>query len=298
MHDRIRQHLASRGASFFREICSAVGGPTDAAVLEALWELVWSGELTNDTLTPLRLRLQRRARSHRPLHLSRTGPPEAAGRWSLVPAASAGTERAHALAVSLLERHGVVTREAVLGEGVPGGFAAVYPVLRAMEEAGKLRRGYFIEGLGAAQFALPGAVDRLRAERHTPNASDVLVLAAADPANPYGATLPWPGGKRVQRVAGAHVVTVGGEPALYVERNRKGLHTFPAFEQHASEAAAALVQLAEDSPRRELAIERIDGQPILSSPWRAVFEQAGFRREYLGLVLRVPVLAHPRARSA
>src|SRR5262249_19818280 len=122
VHQRIREHLTGRGASFFREIVSAVDGPTDAIVLDALWDLVWSGELTNDTLTPLRLRLLRKAKTRRPPHLSRTGPPEAAGRWSLVPFGVASTERSHAAAVSLLERHGVVTRESVLGEGLPGGF--------------------------------------------------------------------------------------------------------------------------------------------------------------------------------
>src|SRR5439155_10897813 len=150
--------------------------------------------------------------------------------WSLVPMGGTGTDRWHALAVSLLERHGVVTRESVMGEGVPGGFAAIYPVLRAMEEAGKLRRGYFVEGLGAAQFALPGAVDRLRAERTPPDGPSVHVLAAADPANPYGATLSWPSGKRLQRAAGAYLVLVDGEPALYLERSHKGLITLPAFE--------------------------------------------------------------------
>src|SRR5207245_5242961 len=146
-----------------------------------------SGEVTNDTLTPLRLRLMRKARMRRPVHVSRTGPPEAAGRWSMVPLGVAGTDRAHALALALLERHGVVTREAVLGEGVVGGFASVYPVLRAMEEAGKIRRGYFVEGLGAAQFALPGAVDRLRAERVPVEGPPLLLMAAAEPAHAYGA---------------------------------------------------------------------------------------------------------------
>src|SRR5262249_44338812 len=214
---RIRDHLAARGASFFREIFQAAGGPTDAFVLDALWDLVWSGEVTNDTLTPLRLRLLRRSKSRRPLNLTRTGPPEAAGRWSLVPPAATGTDRSHALALSMLERHGVVTRESVLGENVPGGFAAVYPVLRAMEEAGKIRRGYFVEGLGAAQFALPGAVDRLRAERTPIEGPSVLLLSAADPANPYGATLAWPkpaGSTKLQRAGGAYVVLVDGEPAL------------------------------------------------------------------------------------
>ncbi len=298
IHERIRQHLTERGASFFREIFSATGGPTDAAVLEALWDLVWSGEITNDTLTPLRLRLQRRARTRRPMHLTRTGPPEAAGRWSLVVSSAPSTERAHALALTLLERHGVVTRESVLGEGVPGGFAAVYPVLRAMEEAGKIRRGYFVEGLGAAQFALPGAVDRLRAERTPVDGPTVLVLAAADPANPYGATLAWPRARRLQRVSGAYLILVDGEPALYLERSRKGLVTLPAFEAVAPHALGALRRITENAPRRELVLDQIDAEPALNSSLRPQLEQAGFAREYLGLTLRLPALAHPQARSA
>jgi ATP-dependent Lhr-like helicase len=298
IHDRIRQHLAARGASFFREIFAATGGPTDAAVLEALWDLVWSGEITNDTLSPLRLRSQRRAKSRRPMPLTRSGPPEAAGRWSLVPLGTQNTDRAHALALSLLERHGIVTRESVLGEGVPGGFAAVYPVLRAMEEAGKIRRGYFVEGLGGAQFALPGAVDRLRAERTPPDSPLVHVLAAADPANPYGATLPWPKGKRLQRVGGAHLILVDGQPALYMERSGKNLVTLPGFETVAGHALGALRRLAENAPRRELTLEHIDAEPALSSPIRPQLEQAGFQREYLGLTLRLPPLSHPQARSA
>jgi ATP-dependent Lhr-like helicase len=299
IHERIREHLQARGASFFREIFQAAGGPTDAVVLDALWDLVWSGEITNDTLVPLRLRLLRRtSRARRPGQLSRTGPPEAAGRWSLVPATTRDTDRAHALALALLERHGVVTRESVLGENVPGGFSAVYPVLRAMEESGKIRRGYFIEGLGAAQFALPGAVDRLRAERATPDAPVVHLLAAADPANPYGATLPWPKGVRAQRVAGAYVVLVDGEPTLYVERSGKGLLTMPAFEQLGHLAMPALRRLAENAPRRELNLERIDGEPALQAPLRAMLEQHGFHREYVNLTLRLPPLAHPSARSA
>ncbi|HEV7663674.1 MAG TPA: hypothetical protein VGQ62_09080, partial [Chloroflexota bacterium] len=301
IHDRIREHLAGHGASFFRDIFSAVAGPTDTAVLDALWDLVWSGEITNDTLTPLRLRLLRKAKSRRPPLLTRSGPPEAAGRWSSVQQAGMGTDRSHALALSLLERHGVVTRESVLGENVSGGFAAIYPVLRAMEEAGKIRRGYFVEGLGAAQFALPGAVDRLRAERAPGDEPIVQVLAAADPANPYGATLPWPRsatGPKIQRVAGAYVVLVDGEPALYVERSRKGMITLAAFEQYAPHALPALRRLAENATRRELSIERVDGEPVLSSPVRPLLEQAGFQREYLGLTLRVPGLSHPQARSA
>ena len=215
-----------------------------------------------------------------------------------MPATSAGTDRAHALALCLLERHGVVTRESVLGEGLPGGFSAVYPVLRAMEAAGKIRRGYFVEGLGAAQFAMPGAVDRLRAERTPGDGPTVHLLAAADPANPFGATLAWPRAKRLQRVAGAYLVLVDGEPTLYVERGRKGITTLPTFDASGQLAIGALRRLAENAPRRELTIDHIDGEAALSSPLRPLFEQAGFQREYLGLTLRLPGLSHPQARSA
>jgi ATP-dependent Lhr-like helicase len=168
-----------------------------------------------------------------------------------------------------------------------------------MEEAGKIRRGYFVEGLGAAQFALPGAVDRLRAERSTPlDGPRVYVLAATDPANPFGATLTWPVSKRLQRAAGAYVVLVDGDPTLYVERGRRSLVTLPALDQSAALAAGALRHLAENSSRRELIIDHIDGESALTSPARPLLEQAGFQREYLGLALRLPPLSHPQARSA
>jgi ATP-dependent Lhr-like helicase len=168
-------------------------------------------------------------------------------------------------------------------------------VLRAMEESGKIRRGYFVEGLGAAQFALPGAVDRLRAERVPVDGPTVLLLAASDPANPYGSTLGWPKAKKLQRVGGAHLVLVDGEPALYVERSHKGLITLAAFEQSGEAAVGALRRLAENAPRRELTIERIDGEAVLNSPIRPLLEQVGFKREYLGLTLRLPGLSHPQA---
>jgi ATP-dependent Lhr-like helicase len=168
-----------------------------------------------------------------------------------------------------------------------------------MEEAGKIRRGYFVEGLGAAQFALPGAVDRLRAERTPGESPTVHVLAAADPANPYGATLPWPKGKKTQRVGGAHLVLVDGEPALFVERNHKGLVTLPGFaSEQTARVIGALRLLAENAPRRELSIERVDGEPVLNSTLRPMLEQAGFTREYLGLTLRLAPLTHPSARTA
>jgi ATP-dependent Lhr-like helicase len=314
LHRRLRDHLASRGASFFRDLSQAVGPVTDAELLDALWDLVWSGEITNDSLIPLRLRLTRKksAGPRRPPHLSRLGPPEGAGRWSLTyglgqDGNASDTERLHALALTLLERHGVVTREAVLAEGTLGGFAAVYPVFKAMEEAGQIRRGYFVEGLGATQFALPGGVDRLRAERKPldDGTARPLVLAAVDPAQPYGATLPWPrrdaeDRKSLQRVAGAHVVLIGGEPVLYVERAGKGLLTLPAFDdaELAASSVRALVSVAEANPRRELTIERVDGSPVLSSTARPLLEEAGFHREYLGLTLRLPVVSAARRQTA
>ena len=182
--------------------------------------------------------------------LTSLGPPEAAGRWSLVApetAPASPTERLHAQSLALLERHGVVTREAVATEGVEGGFAAVYPVLRAMEDAGRIRRGYFVDGLGAAQFALAGALDRLRAVREPadpPATGAVHLLAAADPANPYGAALAWPrrgetDRRPLQRAAGAYVVLVDGVAALYLERGGATLQTLPAADDPAVAAPAA-----------------------------------------------------------
>ena len=177
-------------------------------------------------------------RRPRPGRLTALGPPEAAGRWSLVepPAAISATERLHAQALAMLERHGVLTREAVASEGLDGGFSAVYPVLRALEDAGRIRRGYFVDGLGAAQFALSGALDRLRATRDPAvvnGGRTIHLLAAADPAQPYGAALAWPrrgetDRRPLQRAAGAYVVLVDGVAALYLERGGATLQTLPA----------------------------------------------------------------------
>jgi ATP-dependent Lhr-like helicase len=192
----------------------------------------------------------------------------------------------------------VVTREAVAAEGVPGGFSAVYPVLKAMEEGGRIRRGYFVEGLGAAQFALPGAVDRLRAERDLPEEPDVRLLAATDPANPYGAAVAWPkrGDQKrsLQRSAGAQVVLVNGEPVLYVERGGRALATLPAFESDAASLAIdALTRLAAGG--KPLTIERIDGEAAADSPHASRFREAGFVVGYRGLTYRpVRELLHAR----
>ena len=232
LHGKLRAHLDRRGASFFRDLYVAVGGGDQDAVLDVLWDMVWAGEVTNDTFAPLRVlgAPTRRGGLGRRQPLLRLNQPRATGRWSLVrdllePAPSP-TERLHAQAGALLQRYGVLTRESVVGEGWSGGFAGLYPVLRAMEEVGRIRRGYFVDGLGGSQFALPGAVDRLREAREPDGA--VWALAATDPANPYGAVLPWPPAGpegRMARAAGAFVVLESGELRLYLERGGRSLLT-------------------------------------------------------------------------
>jgi ATP-dependent Lhr-like helicase len=302
IHERLRARLRERGALFFRDLVTddpVIGAAGDRDLLDALWGLVWAGEVTNDTFAPLRALRWRRPsgeRRPRPGRLQ-TGPPEAAGRWSLVERAAADpTRRLHSLAAALLERHGVLTREAVVAEEVAGGFSGVYPVLRAMEESGRIRRGYFVDGLGAAQFALPGAVDRLRTLRD-PTASDggptVHLLAAADPANPYGAALPWPrrgesDRRALARAAGAYVVLVDGAAAVYLERGGHSLQLLPAAgdDTTAAAALAGLHALVEDGRYRELLVSRVNGDPVAASPWRAALEAAGFAPGYRGHVLR------------
>ena len=300
IHDAIRQHLVRRGASFFPQLRSAISeARSDDELLDALWDLVWSGETTNDTFAALRALSLPRTRSKsapRPGRLVALGPPRAAGRWSLV-ADLVGeertpTERGHAIATALLERQGVVTREGAAAEGIVGGYAAVYPVLRAMEESGRARRGYFVAGLGAAQFALPGAVDRLRAVRD--DEGTVRVLAATDPAQPYGAALAWPrpeGDERLplQRAAGAYVVLVDGHAVLYLERGGRGLITLPAAADggRAARAVAALPSLvAPEGPHRELRLERVDRAPVGESSLADALRAAGFRPSYRGWLLR------------
>jgi len=298
IHDAIRDRLLRAGASFWPDLVAATGIADDTVVLTALWDLVWAGEVTNDTFGPLRVprrtaarRPSARARPH-PGRLSRLGPPAGAGRWSLVvpllePEPSS-TERAHAAALQLLERQGVVTREAVRAEGASGGFAGVYPVLRALEESGRARRGWFVAGLGAAQFALPGAVDRLRAHRTIDEESRarVLVLAATDPAQPYGAALSWPersgASPRPSRSAGAFVVLADGECIAFLERGGKAVITFSTDERWAE----ALVEAHKQGRLTRVQIERIDDEPARTSPHAAALRAAGFADGYKGLTLR------------
>jgi ATP-dependent Lhr-like helicase len=239
-----------------------------------------------------------------------------AGRWWLLPEReAAGTRRSHALAESLLERYGIVIRGSVAAERTPGGFAAVYPVLRAFEDTGRCRRGYFVEGLGAAQFALPGAVDRLRSMRPSTHATPpaeggsladpwrtdpqpeserrALVLAAADPANPYGAALPWPeredevaSGHKPGRKAGALVVLVEGRLLLYVERGGKTLLTWDDDPDVLQPAVDALALAVREGALGKLTVERADGESINDSPLAAALEAAGFHPTPRGLHLR------------
>ena len=300
IHEALREHLRRRGASFFPQLRATVReGRSDDALLDALWDLVWAGEVTNDTFAALRALSLPRSRSKaspRPGRLVALGPPRAAGRWSLVSdlvgEERTPTERGHALATSLLERHGVVTREAVAAEGIAGGYASVYPVLRVMEESGRVRRGYFVAGLGAAQFALPGAVERLRAARDEVD-DGVRLLAATDPAQPYGAALAWPRGAGeerlpLQRAAGAYVVIVDGSAVLYLERGGRSLLTIPGSDtERLRRAVAALSTLVEaGGPMRELRLDRVDRGPVGESPVADALREAGFRPSYRGWILR------------
>ena len=198
----------------------------------------------------------------------------------------APTESALARAHQLLDRYGVVTRETALGEGQEGGFAGVYPVLKALEERGEARRGYFVAGLGAAQFALPGAVDRLRAARAPEPDTAPVVLAVTDPAQPYGAALSWPESPgRPARTAGAHVVLIDGVPAVTLERGGRSLTTFALAESNDS-WIEAIIGLVKDGRLRKLEIAKVDGRPVRETPWAARLESAGFTAAYKGMLYR------------
>ncbi|MGP3947853.1 ATP-dependent helicase [Streptomyces sp. 7N604] len=349
LHQSVLDALSGGYGLFFRQIADQVRAEhpecTDPQLADTVWDLAWSGRLTNDTLAPLRSLLgsgrTAGATAHRAKRsvprgrygtftaglsprtvrgtASRSGPPTVAGRWSLLPGRETDpTRRAHALAHTLLDRHGVVTRGAVQAEGVEGGFSAAYRVLSAFEETGQARRGYVVEGLGAAQFAMDGAVDRLRAvatardreaaEGPHPRFLDSggrdaregrpVVLAAADPANAYGAALPWPdppsgAGHKPGRKAGALVVLVGGELVLYVERGGKTLLAWPGQDADGPEAdarlhaaAEALAQAARGGALGTVTVERANGTPALSSPIGRALEAAGFHPTPRGLRLR------------
>ncbi len=280
-HDAIRAALA--GALFWDELLVETG-LDEGVALPALWDLVWAGEVTNDAWTPLRAarRFGAAKPERRPRRFSRRrahGPTATAGRWSRTERLFAQPPDRRALAELLLERQGIVTRDGVRAEGIPGGYGAVYAELRALETLGLCRRGYFVEGLGGAQFALGGAVERLRELRERPEDADALVLSAADPAQPYGAALPWPrrAGARAARVAGALVVTLGGEPVLYVERGGRSLTPLrDPDEGWLRPALDALVAHVRAGGAKRLAVERFDGEPVGESDALPLLVDAGF----------------------
>lgn len=314
LHQAVLEALSGGYGLFFRQLTESVRArhpeATDLALSSVLWDLAWSGRLTNDTLAPLRSLLgsgrtagatAHRARRTVPrgrygslsATVSRTGPPTVSGRWSLLPApAPEPTQRAHALARTLLDRHGVVTRGAVAAEGVEGGFSAVYRILSAFEDSGQARRGYVVEGLGAAQFAMDGAVDRLRAAEKNPPPLAAVVLAAADPANAYGAALPWPeppadATHKPGRKAGSLVVLVDGELILYLERGGKTLLAWAdPGDARLAAATAALVAASRAGTLPDLTVERINAAAALTSPLGQALESAGFHATPRGLRLR------------
>jgi ATP-dependent Lhr-like helicase len=278
-HAAIRSAL-SGGALFWFDLLAATRLDGEVA-LPALWDLVWAGEVTNDAWQPLRAarRFQAPRPEKRPRRFSRVRADAITatqGRWSSAAGLFPGEPDPRALAELLLERQGIVTRDGVRAEGIPGGYAPVYRELRKLETLGVCRRGYFVEGLGGAQFALPGAVERLR-ER--PDEETALVLAAADPAQPFGAALPWPkrSGARAARVAGAQIVLLGGEPALFVERGGRSLVPLRDPEEDWLRAAlAALVEYARRTGLKRLAVERFDGEPVGETDAMPLLIEAGF----------------------
>jgi ATP-dependent Lhr-like helicase len=355
----ILAHLRSQGASFFTPLYEALGGGYPAETVDALWNLVWRGLVTNDTFHALRAFTRAHAPRRRarrpdaaPFRSRRQAPPSAEGRWALVQdddaranvargpqpsergrlqsadrsrsqpgdrrspaeasrgrgrlALKASTTWAAALTEQLLARHGVLTREAITAEAIPGGFGTVYPVLKGMEEHGRIRRGYFIAGLGATQFALPGALDLVRSLRDAADEVEVVVMAATDPANPYGATLKWPtrqrspgdatavasadGGRGPTRTVGAAVILVSGALAAYLARGDRQLITFlPENEPERSNAARAIAGVLIDRARsggdspRGMLIEEIDGVPPATHGLAPFLAEAGFVSGALGM---------------
>ena len=322
----ILKHLQAHGASFFGPLHEAIGAGYPNDTVSALWNLVWTGLITNDTFHALRAFTRahaprRRLRKNEPtaFRSRRLAPPSGEGRWTLVHRTPPNVEAvrpaervtawASAWAQQLLVRHGVLTREAVMAEASPGGFGVVYPVLKAMEESGRIRRGYFVAGLGATQFALPGSLDLLRSLREpSPAPSDdveVVVLSATDPANPYGATLKWPAfaspsseqkgaasarqARGATRTVGATVILTDGALAAWLARGDRLLLTFlPDAEPQRSKRARAIARVlidrartGDDSPRGML-VEEIDGVPPAAHPLAPFLIDAGFIGGALG----------------
>jgi ATP-dependent Lhr-like helicase len=293
VHDAIRELLGRRPCFWIDLVDELDIAPEE--LHNALWDLAWAGEVTNDAFAPLRaprLRSVRNAqRRGRRFAARRAAASHAVqGRWSLTDSlfenAPASGPRLRAQAELMLERYGIVTRETVLAEGVPGGFSTVYGEMSNLEMLGTARRGYFVEGLGGAQFALPGAVERLRSVPHPEGT--YTVLAATDPANPYGAGMPWPkreSGRRPSRTPGAYVLLRDGDPLLFVERGGRGILRLAPLDGDAfAEAVGEVATAARDGLIPRLAIERVDGDPVIGSGLEETLIAAGFHRQPRRLV--------------
>jgi ATP-dependent Lhr-like helicase len=310
----ILDFLGNHGASFFSALHEATGGGYPGETVDALWDLVWKGAITNDTFHALRAftrpperRRKRPAALTRSLHgdarrpggrpfvSRRAAPASAEGRWSLVSdrlsSTVTTTEWSTALAQQLLSRYGVLTREVAGAEGISGGFSAVYDVLKAMEDAGRIRRGYFVSGVGATQFALPAALDLLRSLKELPEEPEVVLLAATDPANPYGTILGWPAGSEgadagrgPTRSVGALVVLVNGALSAYISRGARQLQVFlPEDEPARSVTARAL---ARRLAGLGLLIGEINGVPAPKHPLAPFLVEAGFSPSAMGFHVR------------
>ncbi|HWI17944.1 MAG TPA: crosslink repair DNA glycosylase YcaQ family protein [Vicinamibacterales bacterium] len=307
---QIVAHLHRHGASFFGPLHDATGGGFPQETVDALWDLVWKGLVTNDTLHALRAYSAPPERTRRPVRGAtfrsrRLVPPSAEGRWTIVPEpASSTTAWATAMANQLLTRHGIVTRDVTGIEPLPGGFSAMYPVLRRLEETGRIRRGYFVAGLGAAQFAQPGAIDLLRDARDDREEITAVTISATDPANPYGVLIPWPvvegSEARATRTAGARVVIVNGRAAAWIGRgDRQLIVCVPNDEPERSKIGRAmareLVAVAQRAPegRRGWLIEEINGRRAAEDPASQFLIDAGFSATSMGLQLRVPKRREP-----
>jgi ATP-dependent Lhr-like helicase len=323
----IIEYLKGHGASFFQDLHDGVGGGYPGETLEALWGLVWKGLLTNDGMAALRAYCERPATnsSRKParrvnqqavFRSRRTTPPTAQGRWALNGAAFAqdrsATEWSHAMAQQLLTRYGVVFRETAHAENLPGGFSAIYDVMKALEESGKIRRGYFAADLGATQFAMPAAVDLLRSLRVQQDRVEMLQLAATDPANPYGALMRWPAapdaGSSLTRSVGARVVLCDGALVAYLRRGNPNLQVFlPEEEPQRSQVARSLAEFLvgrvqgergeDDAGRAGLLVSTVNGVAVAESAMARALLDAGFAAGAMGFNVRRNLPPLPGQRS-
>lgn len=285
-HTAIVDHLTGHGASFFPELYQAIGGGDQGDALDALWDLVWAGQITSDSIGALRAFTTKGRRPAQRRHLPSATPPAATGRWyltsTLLTHQPNPEERAIAVSNALVARYGIVTRDLVLTEGITGGFTGLYPALSGLEDVGQLRRGYFVEGLGGAQFGTPGSIDRLRMSvKHVSDENRVELLEAGDPANPYGSIFPWPESEgKPTRTAGATVATADGEATAWMDRAGKRV---VLFSDELGVCANAIEDLARRHGRAQ--IEVVDSTPLVDHPIAAALRERGFSAGYKGYTL-------------